>query len=106
MKIIIPMSGFGERFRRVGYQVPKPLILMEGKPMIAHVVDMFPGETDFIFICNQEHLDERSYRMREILTKICPSGRIIAIPSHKLGPVYAVQQIFEAVDDDEPVIVN
>ena len=32
MQIIIPMSGFGERFRKVGYEVPKPLIEVEGRP--------------------------------------------------------------------------
>lgn len=53
MQIIIPMSGFGERFRRAGYDVPKPLIEIDGMPIIAHVIDMFPGEHDFIFICNQ-----------------------------------------------------
>ena len=50
------MSGFGERFRRAGYKVPKPLIEIDGKPIIAHGVDMFPGEQDFLFICNNQHL--------------------------------------------------
>ena len=52
MQIVIPMSGFGERFRAVGYTVPKPLIRVEGKPIIQHVVEMFSAEDDFIFICN------------------------------------------------------
>lgn len=26
MQTVIPMSGFGERFRRAGYLLPKPLI--------------------------------------------------------------------------------
>jgi NDP-sugar pyrophosphorylase family protein len=52
MQIVIPMSGFGERFRKAGYDVPKPLIEIDGKPIIAHVIDMFPGEDNFIFICN------------------------------------------------------
>ena len=56
MQIIIPMSGFGERFRRAGYTVPKPLIEIENKPIISHVIDMFPGDNEFIFICNQDHL--------------------------------------------------
>ena len=42
------MSGFEERFRKVGYKAPKPLIEIEGKPIIAHVIDMFPGEQEFI----------------------------------------------------------
>lgn len=106
MQIVIPMSGFGERFRRAGYQIPKPLINIDGKPIIAHVIDMFPGETEFIFICNQEHLDNPVFQMSEILMEYCPSGRIYGIPSHKLGPVFAVQQIEEFLNPQRPVIVN
>jgi NDP-sugar pyrophosphorylase family protein len=105
-QIIIPMSGFGERFRRVGYQVPKPLIEVEGKPIIAHVVDMFAGENDFVFICNQDHLDNPQYRMQEILNEICPDGRVVGIAPHKLGPVHAVLQVADMVDDARPTFVN
>jgi len=52
MKVIIPMSGIGNRFLNAGYTEPKPLIEVDGSPMIYHVIDLFPGETDFIFICN------------------------------------------------------
>ena len=100
------MSGFGERFRRLGYAVPKPLILIEGKPIIAHVIDMFPGENDFFFICNQEHLDEPAYHMEAILKELCPSGRIIGIQPHKLGPVYAALQADHLLNPAEPVVVN
>lgn len=106
MQIVIPMSGFGERFRRAGYDVPKPLIEIDGKPIIAHVIDMFPGEKDFIFICNQEHLSNPSYRMEAILRQHCPTGRIIGIPAHHLGPVHAVRQIEHLLDLERPVIVN
>ena len=106
MQIVIPMSGFGERFRRAGYAVPKPLIEIDGKPIIAHVLDMFPGEADVIFVCNQEHLDEPSYRMAEILASYCPGGRVVGIPPHKLGPVNAVLQVTDLLDLSAPVVVN
>ena len=64
MQIVIPMSGYGERFRLAGYLMLKPLIEIEGKPIIAHVIDMFPGEDDFIFICNNDHLNNPVFRMR------------------------------------------
>src|ERR1035437_5598650 len=106
-QIIIPMSGFGERFRRAGYAVPKPLIEIDGKPIVAHVIDMFPGERDFIFICNQDHLNNRDYSMESILRKYCPtSGHIIGIPAHKLGPIHAVRQVEHLIDPDRPVVVN
>ena len=100
------MSGFGERFRRAGYALPKPLIEIDGKPIVAHVINMFPGESDFIFICNQEHLNEPAYRMEAILKEYCPSGRIFGIPPHKLGPINAVRQAEHLLDLAEPVVVN
>ncbi len=100
------MSGFGERFRHAGYTVPKPLIEIEGKPVIAHVIDMFPGEKDFIFICNQDHLDEPDYCMAEIIQKYCPTGRVVGILPHKLGPIHAVQQVEHLLDASQPVVVN
>jgi NDP-sugar pyrophosphorylase family protein len=100
------MSGFGERFRRAGYTVPKPLIEIDGKPIVAHVIDMFPGELDFIFICNQDHLNNPDYHMESILRRYCPTGQIIGIPPHKLGPIHAVRQVQSLIDQDRPVIVN
>jgi NDP-sugar pyrophosphorylase family protein len=106
VQIIIPMSGFGERFRRAGYSCPKPLIEIEGKPIIAHVIDMFPQENDFIFICNQEHLDNPNYHMAKIIYKYCPTGKILGIAPHNLGPVHAVLQAKNLIKIDSPVIVN
>ena len=104
MQIVIPMSGFGERFRRAGYAVPKPLIEVDGKPIIAHVIDLFPGEEDFIFICNRDHLE--STPMATVLSQYCPTGKIVAVEPHKYGPVYAVSLAFHAIDDEQPTIVN
>lgn len=104
MQIIIPMSGFGERFRRAGYTVPKPLIEVDGKPIIGHVLDLFPGETDVVFICNRDHLAE--FALAETLAALCPTGRIAAIEPHRLGPVHAVRQAAAFIRDNEPVVVN
>lgn len=100
------MSGFGERFHRAGYKVPKPMIEIGGKPIIAHVIDMFPGEHDFLFICNSDHLANTEFCVEEVLRQYCPSGRIVGIPPHKLGPIHAVRQVEHLVDPDRPVVVN
>lgn len=98
------MSGMGNRFVEAGYQTPKPLIEIDGIPIIEHVVNMFPAEEDFIFICNSKHLEETD--MKVILQRIAPKGQIIEIPPHKKGPVYAVRQIDNLIEDEEEVIVN
>lgn len=98
------MSGLGKRFLNAGYKDPKPLIKVHKKPIIEHVVNLFPDETDFIFICRNEHLEQTE--MRKTLQKIMPTGKIIGIKGHKLGPVYAVAQAFDFIEDDEPVITS
>jgi len=104
MQIVIPMSGSGNRFREAGYKKPKPLIEVDGKPIIEHVVSMFPDEQDFIFICSEEHLETTN--MRATLNRLVPNGKIIAIKPHKLGPVYAVLKASQAICDDKPTIVS
>lgn len=98
------MSGIGKRFIDAGYKDPKPLIKIEGQPIIKHVCDMFPNEDKFTFICNSKHIAETN--IKEILLSIKPDAKIIEIPNHKKGPVYAVSLIENLIDDEEEVIVN
>jgi len=98
------MSGMGNRFINAGYTEPKPLIMVDGKPIIEHVCNLFPGEEKFTFICNSKHLKETN--MLEVLKRIKPNANIIEIPNHKKGPVYAVSSISDLLDDDEEIIVN
>lgn len=104
MQIIIPMSGKGARFKAAGYKDLKPLIEVDGAPIIEHVVRMFPGETDFLFICAADALAETP--LRDTLQRLAPRGRIVEIEPHKLGPVHAVLQAEQWIRRDQPVVVN
>ena len=105
VQIVIPMSGLGQRFIEAGYKDPKPLIEVDGKPIIEHVVNLFPNEKNVKFICNDKHLKETS--MRKILTKIFPYGEIYEVPVEgREGPVQAVSLIYENIDDNKEVIIS
>jgi bifunctional N-acetylglucosamine-1-phosphate-uridyltransferase/glucosamine-1-phosphate-acetyltransferase GlmU-like protein len=105
VQIIIPMSGLGQRFVEAGYIDPKPLIKVDGKPIIEHVVNLFPGEHNIKFICNDKHLIETN--MREILSNICPHGKIYEVPIEgREGPVQAVSLIYDQIEDDKEVIIS
>lgn len=86
--------------------MPKPLVEIEGKPIIAHVIDMFPGETDFLFICNKQHVREFAFRMEETIRHYCLKARIIDIEPHNHGPVHAVLQVAHLINPAKPVVVN
>ncbi len=104
--VVIPMSGLGERFIKAGYRLPKPLIEVDGKPMIEHVVSMFSSDDKFTFVCNQEHLSQTDFNLREVLNRVAPSAEIISIDTHRKGPVYAVAQCLDRIEEAEATIVN
>jgi dTDP-glucose pyrophosphorylase len=56
MKILIPMAGEGSRFAKEGYQYPKPLIDVNGVPMIQRVVENLNFDAEYIFLVRKEHL--------------------------------------------------
>lgn len=104
MKIVIPMAGSGTRFSSAGYIGLKPLLRVDGNPIIEHLVNIFPGEENFVFVCNIEHL--ATTPLQEILLNLRPKAKIIGISPHKKGPVYTLVQAFHEIDDKEPIIVS
>jgi capsule biosynthesis phosphatase len=62
MNIIIPIGGIGQRFKDEGYDIPKPLISVLGKPMIYKVIDNLKiKNTDTIHIVYHNHLKEFNF---------------------------------------------
>jgi NDP-sugar pyrophosphorylase family protein len=105
VQLVIPMSGVGKRFIDAGYVDTKPLILVDGKPIIQHVVELFDSPDDILFICNEVHL--RDTDMERILRGISPNCRIVTVSNEsRKGPVDAVNQVAQYIDDDREVIVS
>ena len=59
MKIIIPMSGIGNRFRERGYDTQKYLLPIFEKPIIKYVLDLFPDEDDINLILNEDDFNDQ-----------------------------------------------
>ena len=105
MKLIIPMSGQGKRFVEAGYTIPKPLLPIDGKPIIEHVVNLFSKIDEIIFIVNDYHV--RTTDLIDQLKRIAPLCKIIQVPvGSKAGPVDAVSESFEFIEEDEEIIVS
>ena len=104
MQIVVPMSGLGSRFVSAGYKDLKPFIPVHKIPIIEHVVSLFPGETDVLFVCRDEHLNDSD--MEDKLKRIAPTCRIVPIKGERKGPVWAVAQAFDEISESSPVIVN
>ena len=50
-------AGEGSRFAKEGYTFPKPLIDVNGKPMIQTVVENLDYDAEYIFLVRKKHLD-------------------------------------------------
>ena len=62
MNIIIPIGGVGQRFKDEGYNMPKPLISVLGKPMIYQVINSLQLEsTDTVYVVYHNHLKEFNF---------------------------------------------
>lgn len=107
MKIIIPMTGYGSRFVAAGYKDLKPFIKVQGKPIVEWIVKgMYPNETNFLFVCRKEHLDNDK-TMKNRLLEIAPKAEIFEVDNWvKKGPVYDVLRASDKIADDEPCIIN
>lgn len=106
MQLVIPMSGIGKRFKDAGYVLPKPFIQISGKPIVQHVVEMFPGIEDVLFVVNRDHYNDLGLNLRGRLLEMVPEAEIAVIDNHKLGPAWAIKQAREFIKLDVPVVVN
>lgn len=106
LQLIIPMSGIGKRFLDYGYSIPKPLIKVRGKEMVNHVVNMFDEIERVLFICNENHLNDKSLNLERTLKKLHQNTKIISIKAHKKGPIHAVLEAEKEIILDMPTIIN
>ena len=51
------MAGDGRRFKDAGYTIPKPLIEVDGKPMVIRALESLPRASKNILIVRKEHLN-------------------------------------------------
>ena len=104
MKVIISMSGLSSRFSNAGYTIPKFMIDIDGKKVIEHIIDLYPKDSDFLFIINDKHAEDTD--IVNLLEGSVDKKDIVVIPRHKKGPVFSIQNFEDYIDDDEQVVIN
>lgn len=103
LNVVIPMAGRGSRFEQAGYTFPKPLIDVDGKPMIQRVVDNLGVDANFIFIVQQEHREK--YNLDTFLNLIAPGCNIISIDKVTQGAACTVLLAQLAIDNENPLVI-
>lgn len=101
VNIVIPMAGNGSRFPRDKYPLPKPLIDVNGKPMIEQAIKSlgFVGQWHFI-LRNNEFLEQT----KAILNSIVYNPKFIVVDYETEGPAASVLLFKDCINNDEPLI--
>jgi HAD superfamily hydrolase (TIGR01509 family) len=103
LNVLIPMAGAGSRFQNAGYTFPKPLIDVNGKPMIQLVVDNLNIDANYIYIVQKEH--RQKYNLDTLLKLITPNCNIIEVDGLTEGAACTTLLAKELIDNDCPLLM-
>jgi NDP-sugar pyrophosphorylase family protein len=99
-KVIVMAAGRGERYRKEGFTISKPLIHYKGKPMIRHVIDSFKGvpDEDIIVVGTEEVVD--------VLKAMLPHYKYVPVLNTQKGPAMSVLLAGGYIDENDSVILT
>ena len=104
LNVLVLMAGVGSRFKAQGYEDPKPLIDVDGVPMIERVIqNLTPQyrEHRFTFVTLTAKTDER---LNDILRS--HRGTIIELPYLTGGAVESALKAENLINTDEPLLLS
>ena len=103
MNVLIPMAGAGSRFADAGYTFPKPLIEVEGTPMIQLVVENVNIDARHIFIVRDDQYEK--YHLKAMLNLIAPDCEIVQVDHLTEGAACTTLLAEKFIDNDEPLLI-
>ena len=103
LNVLIPMAGAGSRFEKAGYTFPKPLIDVNGKPMIQVVVNNLGFESPHTFIVQKSHREK--YNLDSMLSIISNNCNIIEVDGITEGAACTTLLAKDLIDNDNPLII-
>ena len=103
MNIVIPMAGAGSRFEKAGFTFPKPLIDVEGEPMIQKVVKNINIDSHFIYIVQKHHYEK--YNLSSFLNLLTPRCSIVLTDGITEGAACTTLLAAELINSDKPLFI-
>jgi HAD superfamily hydrolase (TIGR01509 family) len=103
VNVVIPAAGRGSRFEEAGYVHPKPLIDVEGRPMIDRVLDDLREVGRPIVLLQEEHI--RRYRADAVIEHAAPDARIVPVSGITEGAACTVLLAEELIDGPSELVL-
>lgn len=103
MQLVVPMAGLGQRFTNAGYDLPKPLIPVDGVPMVVRAVEDYPAADRQVFVVHAEHV--RRFQIDGLLRRYFPECRIVVTPVVTEGQACTVRLAGRELQSGDSVLV-
>jgi NDP-sugar pyrophosphorylase family protein len=107
MKIVIPMAGSDELFRKHGFPFAKPVIEIDGRPLVEHSMECLKvvDGAEFVFIVRKE--DDLRFHLREVLQLLDPACKTIRADGETAGAACtALLAVEHMMNEEELIIAN
>ena len=102
MNIVIPMAGEGTRFPRDQYKIPKPLISINGKPMIQVAIESLDINGTYHFIVRKDSYYDQ---VCTLLHTILPTAKIISVDETTEGPASSCLLFRDYINTEEELVI-
>jgi dTDP-glucose pyrophosphorylase len=94
INLVVPMAGRGQRFIDAGFTTPKPLIDIQGKPMITRVVENFTPKAD-----------HRTILVTRKDIKLDIDATIVPLDHETEGAVSTMFEIEHLIGPEDPLLI-
>jgi HAD superfamily hydrolase (TIGR01509 family) len=101
LNVLIPMAGAGSRFEQAGYTFPKPLIEVNGKPMIQVVIENLNLDANYIYVVQKSHREK--YNLDTLLNLLTPGCKIVETNELTEGAACTALLSKKYIDSDAPL---
>ena len=103
LNVLIPMAGLGTRFSDAGYEFPKPLVEINGKPMIQAVVESLGIKAKYIYVVQNEHYHK--YNLYYLLNLITPGCEIVLVDKVTEGAAVTALLAKNLINNNKPLVM-
>jgi dTDP-glucose pyrophosphorylase len=104
LQVVMPMAGRGQRFRDAGFDLPKPLILVDGKPMFLRALDSIAGIGCDLFLIVRGDAEDEFQLTREI-KKHYPLAGVHVLRSDTGGAAESVLSLEHKLNMKVPLLI-
>ncbi len=102
--LILPMAGKGDRFVKMGYTLPKPLLDVNNSPMVVQAVKCLPETKNKVFICLEEHVEK--YKIDETLKNEFENVKVLKIDKTTDGQACTSEIGISGGDLEKPILIS